>query len=67
MIWTFEQKVSAGDWTDQYYDHSNVDENADITEQAKQIIIDMEGLEKHQDRIKNGLRLFGKYYDNLWD
>lgn len=67
MIWTFEQKISAGDWTDQYYDHSNVDENADITEQAKQIIIDMEGLEKHQDRIKNGLRLFGKYYDNLWD
>jgi hypothetical protein len=67
MIWTFEQKASDGDWTDQYYDHSNVDENADIMEQVKQMIVDKEGLGKHQDRIDNGLRLFGKYYGNLWD
>jgi len=25
------------------------------------------GLKKHQERINNGLRLFGKYYTNLWD
>lgn len=29
--------------------------------------IDMEGLEKHEDRIQNGFRLFGKYYQALWD
>ena len=29
--------------------------------------IDMEGMQKHQDRISNGLRLFGKYYQSLWD
>jgi hypothetical protein len=29
--------------------------------------VDMEGLKTHHDRIKNGLRLFGKYYQNLWD
>jgi len=23
--------------------------------------------EKEQDRISNGFRLFGKYYENLWD
>jgi hypothetical protein len=29
--------------------------------------IDSEGLHKHQQRITNGLRLFGKYYQGLWD
>lgn len=29
--------------------------------------IDMEGRQKYQDRITNGFRLFGKYYENLWD
>lgn len=29
--------------------------------------LDMEGMKKHQDRISNGLRLFGKYYQSLWD
>jgi hypothetical protein len=29
--------------------------------------IDTEGRQKHQERISNGLRLFGKYYQSLWD
>ena len=28
---------------------------------------DVEGYEKHHDRINNGTRLFGKYYRGLWD
>ena len=28
---------------------------------------DMEGLKAHQERMSNGFRLFGKYYENLWD
>lgn len=28
---------------------------------------DKEGLKKHHERKKNGLRLFAKYYDSLWD
>lgn len=28
---------------------------------------DKEGLMKHHERKKNGLRLFAKYYDSLWD
>jgi len=28
---------------------------------------DKKGYMKHQDRIRNGTRLFGKYYQNLWD
>ena len=26
-----------------------------------------EEIQKEQDRISNGFRLFGKYYENLWD
>ena len=29
--------------------------------------IDTEGLYKYNDRINNGLKLFGKYYRALWD
>jgi hypothetical protein len=29
--------------------------------------VDMEGMQKVQERITNGFRLFGKYYENLWD
>lgn len=28
---------------------------------------DYEGMQREQDRITNGFRLFGKYYENLWD
>lgn len=28
---------------------------------------DMEGLKAHDERMRNGFRLFGKYYSGLWD
>ena len=28
---------------------------------------DSEGAKAHQERMSNGFRLFGKYYENLWD
>jgi hypothetical protein len=28
---------------------------------------DVEGREKYQDRITKGFKLFGKYYNGLWD
>jgi hypothetical protein len=28
---------------------------------------DMEGMKAEQERISNGFRLFGKYYESLWD
>jgi hypothetical protein len=30
-------------------------------------IKDRIGIKKEQDRISNGFRLFGKYYESLWD
>lgn len=29
--------------------------------------VDFEGMKCYSDRIQNGFRLFGKYYQNLWD
>ncbi len=29
--------------------------------------LDFEGMQEVQKRITNGFRLFGKYYEGLWD
>ena len=75
MIWAFEQKVD-NNWEAQYHsgesdmylekvkgtDYSVVKTGPNHTQQ-----IDMEGMRNHHDRMKNGFRLFGKYYEGLWD
>lgn len=58
MIWAFEQKLDDS-WEAQYY--CKQVEGSDSPE------IDMKGLKKHQERMSNGFRLFGKYYEGLWD
>jgi hypothetical protein len=30
-------------------------------------VYDAEGAKKIQERITNGFRLFGRYFENLWD
>jgi hypothetical protein len=66
MIWAFEQKVDDRS-DDQFYDHSGVDSNAPFMEQIKHIHVDRQGLDAWQARKSNGYRLFGKYYEALWD
>lgn len=67
MIWAFEQIID-DDNEDKFYDHSGVDENEpDISVRVRQLKVDREGLDEHNKRIENGLRLFGKYYRSLWD
>ena len=51
MIHAFEQK-NKDDWEAYYYSYNDWD---------------MEGMKAEQKRISNGFRLFGKYYENLWD
>ena len=81
MIWTFEQKQPDCDWEHQYYsgvhDTSfraiewDADGKALLHEQVKgpnhTFKIDIEGMDKHQERINNGMKLFGKYFSGLWD
>ena len=81
LIWTFTQLHPDTDWEEQYrsgeYDLHSVpcewDKAGEPTlyemkdgpnHTAK---IDYDGMKAHQDRINNGLRLFGRYYQGLWD
>ena len=66
MIWAFEQKITDDDES-QFFDHSGVDRSANFQTQMNQIKMDKDGLEAHKNRKQNGFRLFGKYYQNLWD
>lgn len=65
MIWAMEQIVL--DNEGQFFDHSEVDENADVNVQMKQIKTDWDGLDQYRKRMQNGCRLFGKYFQSLWD
>ena len=66
MIWAMEQIV-AHDNEGLFFDHSEVDEEADLMKQIAQIKCDHEGLQKHHERIANGTKLFGIFFQNLWD
>ena len=74
MIFAFDSKVNDG-WEDQF-------ETGVSDLQWKQLeggmsqmvhgpnhtkVYDWEGRKAYEERISNGFRLFGKYYQNLWD
>lgn len=76
MIWSFEQ-LCDDDWESQFHtgeiDHlwvksednpefSTLEYGPNHTHKW-----DKDGYMKHQERIQNGLKLFGKYFRNLWD
>jgi hypothetical protein len=63
MIWAFNQKCR-DDWEGDFYEYKD-----DDTEQhgVKLVWEDREGQKAHQERMTNGFKLFGKYYENLWD
>lgn len=65
MIWAMEQVIK--DDEGQFYDHSEVDEEADLNTQVQQIKIDRKGLQQYHERIQKGCLLFGKYFQSLWD
>lgn len=76
MIWAFEQ-LNDEHWEDQYWiTHPEIDfteQPEDVGKTTKPLRwkvqgeADWEGMQKHRDRIQNGLRLFGKYFQTLWD
>ena len=63
MIWAFEQKTR-DDWESDYYKY---EDDPTATFGMKCVWEDREGRKAHQDRMSNGFRLFGRYYENLWD
>jgi len=66
MIWAFEQIVS-DDSDTKFFDTSEWDDDASITDNFGRSKIDLEGLKAHNERIANGTRLFGRYFQGLWD
>jgi hypothetical protein len=66
MIWAMEQIVDDND-ENPFYDMSEVNEEAEIMEQIEAIKCDHEGLHKHHERIANGTKLFGIFFQSLWD
>ena len=66
MIWAFEQEVNP-DASDSFFDHSEVDEKAELNDQLKQMKYDVEGHRAFEHRKDMAFRLFGKYYQALWD
>jgi hypothetical protein len=68
MIWAFEQKV-ADDAEGQFFDHSECRSEGKSwdPESYKQVKYDKEGHAVWSARKANGFRLFGKYFEALWD
>ena len=73
MIWTFEQLQHDYEWNDAYFSIVDTDKERTMIDDlldmpsGKTRQFDREGYSKHNDRIDNGLRLFGTYYRGLWD
>tara|TARA_Y100000389_G_C17386272_1_gene477203 strand:- start:383 stop:892 length:510 start_codon:yes stop_codon:yes gene_type:complete len=79
MIWAFQQKLE--DWEESYCSGETdvnwikIKEKDDKGEDMYEMVngpnhtfdVDMEGTKKHQTRIDNGIMLFAKYYEGLWD
>lgn len=75
MIWAFEQ-ILDDDWAEQFYTGvSDVNFIRDIETNTYTMVhgknhtrrFDKEGYMKYDQRINNGLILFGKYFRGLWD
>jgi hypothetical protein len=64
MIWAFEQK-SKDNWQSEYYGEWK--ESEDDGPLGSFEWTDDEGRQAHQERMTNGFKLFGKYYESLWD
>lgn len=75
MIWAFEQLQPDCDWEEQYWiTHPVMDSDNSPDENGNYLVkwkvegeCDWVGRKQHEDRIQEGLELFGKYYRNLWD
>jgi hypothetical protein len=66
MIWTFEQQLD-DTAENQFYDHGEKIAGESIMDSVERLKVDDAGLKAWADRKQNGYRLFGKYYEALWD
>ena len=80
MIWAFEQICDEDNDAQFHTGESDIEWKVSNYDSAGKPVLwemakgpndtrkfDKKGYMKHQERIRNGTRLFGKYYQNLWD
>jgi hypothetical protein len=76
LIWTFTQLHPDSDWESQYHTGKiDIAWGKPDTKGTVEMLrgpkdthqFDVDGYQRHQARISNGLRLFGTYYRGLWD
>lgn len=75
MIWAHEQIIDENSDEKFWIEHGEIDWEAGEPDEngctplvwKKPSKVDWKGLKAHHERIDNGLKLFGKYYRNLWD
>ena len=65
MIWAFEQQSDNADA--EFYDHGETIPGEDLMDSVARMKVDEAGLKAWHERKKNGYKLFGKYYEALWD
>jgi hypothetical protein len=67
MIWAFEQKCR-DDWASDYYKYEDDPTNTDAPALGLKLVWeDRDGQAVHGKRMANGFRMFGKYYEGLWN
>ena len=74
MIFAFDSKVNDG-WEDQFETGTSELQWKTLEGGMSEMVrgpndtkeYDWEGRKKYEERIANGFRLFGKYYESLWD
>ena len=74
IIWAFEMKLDE-DWEDQFHHGTPVynwdplgdEEFVEMKQLNPDYRVDYDKIKEYNDRIQNGFRLFGKYYQGLWD
>ncbi len=75
MIWAFQHIVN-DDWKEEFYSGTPRMKSIQLENGMSQVIedtgpdafrVDYVRMQEVEDRIKNGTRLFGKYYRGLWD
>ena len=66
MIWAFEQQLDENA-DSQFYDHGEDVPGESLMDSVARLKVDEVGLKAWADRKANGYRLFGKYYEALWD
>ena len=77
IIWAFEQELN-DDWeaqfthgtpvyVDEEVEHEKYGTCYTFKQTNPDYWVDREGIKAYNERINNGIRLFGKYYRGLWD